>query len=97
MRTMPGSDDAPTPLESDLTVLHRAYLESIKQHRALMGDLCATLNRLADVLDTSGLDPKARSAIADGIDRHVDQAMAIVADIDHALTRAAVTRPLGRH
>ncbi len=78
-------------------MLHQAYVTSIRQHRALMGDLCATLARLADVVETAGLDQSARSAISDGIDRHVDQARAIVADIEQALTLAAVTRPIGRH
>jgi hypothetical protein len=81
----------------ELALLHRAYLTSIRQHRALMGDLCATLEHLADVVEAADLDATSRSAIADGIDRHVDQARAIVADIDLALTRAAVTRPIARH
>jgi hypothetical protein len=82
---------------AELALLHRAYVTSIRQHRALMGDLCATLARLADVVEAAGLDATARSAISAGIDRHVDQARAIVADIDQALTLAALTRPMGRH
>lgn len=89
--------DDDTGGESELALLHKAYLASIRQHRALMGDLCATLVRLADVVEAAGLDQSARSAISAGIDRHVDQARAIVADIDQALTLAAVTRPIGRH
>jgi hypothetical protein len=81
----------------DLAMLHRAYLASIRQHRLLMGDLCTTLARLADVMEAAGLEEAARSAIAAGIDRHVDQARAIVADIDRALTLAAVSRPMARH
>jgi hypothetical protein len=92
-------DDGREPLakEGELVMLHRAYLASIRQHRLLMGDLCSTLARLADVMETAGLEETTRSAIAAGIDRHVDQARAIVADIDRALTMAAVTRPLARH
>jgi hypothetical protein len=81
----------------ELATLHRAYLASIRQHRALMGDLCQTLARLADVMDAAGVEEETRSAIAAGIDRHVDQARAIVADIDRALTLAAIGRPVGRH
>jgi hypothetical protein len=82
---------------SELALLHKAYVTSIKQHRALMGDLCATLERLADVLEAADLDHSARSAISAGIDRHVDQARAIVAEIDQALTSAALTRPSAQH
>ena len=90
-------ESQPFAKEGDLVMLHRAYLASIRQHRLLMGDLCTTLARLADVMETSGLEETARSAIAAGIDRHVDQARAIVADIDRALTLAAVSRPAARH
>jgi hypothetical protein len=62
-----------------------------------MSDLCATLARLADVLESADLDHSARSAISAGIDRHVDQARAIVAEIDQALTCAALTRPSAQH
>jgi hypothetical protein len=90
-------DREPVAREGELIMLHKAYLASIRQHRVLMGDLCTTLARLADVMETAGLEEATRSAIAAGIDRHVDQARAIVADIDRALTLAAVTRPLARH
>src|SRR4051794_25825141 len=83
--------------EGELALLHKAYLTSIRQHRALMNDLCATLVRLGDVVESAGLEQSARSAISDGIERHVDHARAIVADIDQALTLAAMTRPIGRH
>src|SRR5262245_53910990 len=81
----------------ELAALHKAYLSSIRPHRALMGDLCQTLSHLADAIDASGLDVSSRTAIADGIGRHVGQARAIVADIELALTRAAVARPAARH
>jgi hypothetical protein len=90
-------DGEPLAREGELALLHRTYLASIRQHRLLMGDLCTTLSRLADVMETAGLEEATRSAIAAGIDRHVDQARAIVADIDRALTLAAVTRPIARH
>jgi hypothetical protein len=80
----------------ELAVLHQAYVTSIRQHRRLMGDLCATLERIADALKGAGIDGEARSLIADGIEGHVDRARAIVAGIDKALTLAALTRPIGR-
>ena len=92
----PWNDEAESPGD-ELILLQRAYLASIKQHRALMGDLCKTLERIGDVVEAANLDQSARSAISAGIDRHVDEARAIVAGIDNALTLASRSRPMARH
>jgi hypothetical protein len=80
-----------------LAALHGAYLASIREHRALMADLGATLARLGDAIAAATIAAEERSSLMAGIDLHADRARAIVASIDRALTLAAVTRPAGQH
>jgi hypothetical protein len=80
-------------VEEAFAQLHQAYLLSIRQHRALVGDLCATLIRLEAALDAVEIDPKERRALTAGIGRHVDAARAIVSHIDGTLTTAAAAAP----
>ena len=92
-----GRDGDADESGAELDILHRAYMSSIRQHRVLVGDLCATLARLGDAIESAGLEPAERLALVEGIDRHVDQARGIVAGIDTALTRAAYLPSLAAH
>lgn len=91
------ADEAdPTPI-AGLSALHGAYLASIREHRALVVDLGATLARLGAAVDAAEIAADERSSLRAGIDRHSDSARAILEGIDRALTIASVTRPVGRH
>jgi hypothetical protein len=77
---------------SDLTELHHIYMSSIRQHRHLLTELCKTLSKLGVAIDDSLLDSHKRDALSAGIGHHVDLALAIIADIDGALSLSALTR-----
>ena len=84
-------------VEEAFAQLHQAYLASIRQHRALVGDLCTTLMRLEAALDAAEIDPGERLALTAGIEKHVDAARAIVSHIDGTLISAAANQSTGFH